>query len=143
MQQDRVVSLDPDIHSSMGISSLTLTSSCYIRHEERKGKELSLMHDRALRGVEQKKRSNRLLLSFTTESRYFILFSKNASGTTQFHHTSDQNTLKDITNLFQQEQLLSKHAAVFPWNGEETQSYTQSYTLWDIALAHVFDYTGS
>jgi hypothetical protein len=138
-----MVSLDPDIHSSMGISSSTLTSSCYIRHEERKRRAHSIMHDRALRGVEQKKCSNRLLLSFTTESRYSILFSKNASGTTQFNHTSDQNTLKDITNLFQREKLLYNHSAVFPWNGENTQIYTHIYTLWDIALAHVLDYTGS
>jgi hypothetical protein len=101
------------------------------------------MHDRALRGVEQKKCSHRLLLSFTTESRYFILFSKNASDTTQFHHINNQNTLKDITSLSQRVKLLSNHAAVFPWNGEKTHIYTQSYTLWDIALADVFDYTGS
>ena len=68
---------------------------------------------------------------------------KSASGTSQFHHTSGQITLKEITSLFQREQLLYNHAAVFPWNGEDTHIYTQSYTLWDIALAHVFDYTGS
>ena len=101
------------------------------------------MHDRALRRVEQKKRSNRLLLSFTTESKYSILFIKSASGTTQCNHINSQNTLKDITSLFQREQLLYNHAAVFPWNGEDTHMYTQIYTLWDIALAHVFDYTGS
>jgi len=43
----------------------------------------------------------------------------------------------------QREQLLSNHAVVFPWNGENAKSYTQIHTLWDIALAHVFDYTGS
>ena len=138
-----MVNPDPDLHSSMGISSSTLTSSCSIRHEERKRRAHSIMHDRALRGVEHKKCSHRLLLSFTTESRYFIFFSKNASGTTQFNHTSDQNTLKDITSFFQREQIRSNHAAVFPWKGEETHIYTQSYTQWDIALAHVFDYTGS
>ena len=143
MQQDRMVNPDPDIHSSMGISSSTLTSSCSIRHEERKRRAHSFMHDRALRGVEHKKCSHRLLLSFTTESRYLILFSNNASGTTQFHHINNQNTLKDITRLFHREQLLSNQAAIFPWKGEKTHIYTQSYTLWDIALACVFDYTGS
>ena len=79
------------------------------------------MHDRAL--------TDRFLLSFTTKSRYFILFSKNASGTTQFHHTSDQNTLKDITNLFQREQLLSNHAAVFLGNGEDPNLYPKLYPV--------------
>ena len=68
---------------------------------------------------------------------------KSATGTTQFHHINNQNTLKDITSLFHREQLRSNHAAIFPWKGEKTQSYTQIHTLWDIALAHVFDYTGS
>ena len=68
---------------------------------------------------------------------------KSASGTSQFYHSNYQTSLKDITSLFHREQLLSNHAAVFPWNGEETHIYTQIYTLWDIALAYVFDYTGS
>ena len=54
---------------------------------------------------------------------------KSATGTTQFNHINTQNTLKDITSLFQREQLLSNHAAVFLWNGEKTHIYTQSYTL--------------
>ena len=86
-----------------------------------------------------------------TDSYYLLQLSlniqssliKSATGTTQFNHINNQNTLKDITNLFQREQLLSNHAAVFPWNGEKTHIYTQIYTLWDIALAHVLDYTGS
>ena len=86
-----------------------------------------------------------------TDSYYLLQLSldiqsshmKSATGTTQFYHINGQNTLKDITSLLQREQLLSNHAAIFPWNGENTQSYTQIYTLWDIALACVFDYTGS
>jgi len=72
-----------------------------------------------------------------------VLLSKNASDTTQFHHINTQNTLKDITNLIQREQLLSNQAAIFPWNRAKTHIYTHIHTLWDIALAHVFDYTGS
>ena len=63
-----------------------------------------------------------------TDSYYLLQLSldiqfshiKSASGTTQCNHISDQITLKDITNLFQREKLLSNHAAVFPWNGEDT-----------------------
>ena len=101
------------------------------------------MHDRALRRVEQKKRSNRLLLLLQLSLDIQSSLIKSASGTTQCNHINSQNTLKDITNLFQREQLLYNHSAVFPWIGENTQMYTQIYTLWDIALAHVFDYTGS
>jgi hypothetical protein len=62
-------------------------------------------------------------------SGYSILFIKSASGTSQLYH----NNYNYFTSI--QPFSLGKSRTL--------QIYPHIYTLWDMALAHIFDYTGS